>query len=139
MKVAFSILLFMACINISTGIVLNLNFPGTEYVQLTNPTNMSEYEEHFNASQIADSWGATDLYGIPVIGDIFSGFQFLFRGFQYLIDGFPMFLFWMSDSFILSATAKASFTYIIWALRGMASIVFAIFVIEFISGRYMTE
>ena len=139
MKVQFQILLFMCCLNLGALLVFNLGLAGTEYLEGSSPIEIDEYETHFNASEISASWGAVHLYGIPVIGDIFSGFQFLFRNLQYLLDGFPMFLNWISDSFIVDAQAKTSFNVIMLALRGMFAITMSMFVIEFISGRYMTE
>lgn len=139
MRVQMQILLFMACLNLSTGLAIALAVPGTAYVQATNPSNVSEYESHFNASEVAESWGATPFSGIPVIGDIFSGFQFLWRNIQYLIDGFPMLLQWISDTFIVDATAKTAFAVIMNVMRALFAISISIFAIEFISGRYMTE
>ena len=139
MKTQWSILLFIACLNLATGMIIALGLPGTEYVQSTNPSNASEYEEHFNATQTAESWGATPFSGIPVIGDIFSGFQFLFRNFQYLIDGFPMLLTWISDTYIIDASAKTAFFIITNVMRAIFAILISMFVIEFISGRIMTD
>jgi len=139
MKVQFEILLFIACLNLATGMIVALALPGTEYVQATNPSNSSDYESHFNATETAENWGATPFSGIPVIGDIFSGFQFLFRNFQYLIDGFPMLLTWISDSFIVDASAKTAFFVITNVMRALFAVLMSVFVIEFISGRYATE
>ena len=139
MRVQMQILIFLACLNLSTGLAIALAVPGTEYVQAENPSNVSDYETHFNATEVAEAWGATPFSGIPVIGDIFSGFQFMFRNIQYLIDGFPMLLQWISDTFIVDATAKTAFTIIMNVMRALFAITMSIFVIEFISGRYMTE
>lgn len=139
MKVQFQILIFIACLNLATGMVIALGLPGTEYVQATSPSNVSEYEDYFNATAVAESWESTPFSGIPIVGDIFSGFQFLFRNIQYLIDGFPMLLNWMSDTFIVDASAKTAFAIIINVLRAVYAITMFVFVIEFISGRYMTE
>jgi len=139
MKTQWTILLFIACLNLATGMVIALALPGTEYVQATNPSNVSEYEEHFNATETAENWGATPFSGIPVVGDIFSGFQFLFRNFRYLIDGFPMLLTWLSDTFIVDASAKTAFFVITNVLRAIFAILISMFVIEFISGRIMTD
>jgi len=131
--------MFMLCLNLSVGIAIGLGVPGTEYVQPTNPSNASEYEEHFNATDIADRWGATPFSGIPVIGDIFSGFSFLFQNIQYLLDGFPMFLTWISDTYITDATARTSFFIITNALRAIFAVLMSVMVVEFISGRYLTD
>ena len=139
MKTQWAILLFIACLNLSVGMIIALALPGTEYVQASNPSNASDYEAHFNATETAESWGATPFSGIPMIGDIFSGFQFLWRNFQYLIDGFPMLLNWLSDSFIVDASAKTAFFIITNVMRALFAILTSMFVIEFISGRIMTD
>lgn len=138
MKLQFQILLFIVCLNLATGMVIALGLPGTDYVQASNPSNVSEYESHFNATEIAEGWGASDI-GIPVVGDIFSGFQFLFRNIQYLIDGFPLFLTWISDTYIIDATTKTSFAIITNVMRAIYAILMSMLLIEFISGRYFTH
>jgi len=138
-KTQFAALILIVCLNLSTGLIIALSLPGTEYVQATNPSNASEYEEHFNATETAEGWGATPFSGIPVIGDIFSGFQFLFRNLQYLIDGFPMLLTWMSDTYIVDASAKTAFLVITNVMRAIFAILMFTFVIEFISGRFATD
>lgn len=138
MRLQFQILLFIVCLNLATGMVIALGLPGTDYVQATSPSNVSEYEGHFNATEIAEGWGASDI-GIPVVGDIFSGFQFLFLNIQYLIDGFPLFLTWISDTYIIDATAKTSFAVITNVLRAIYAILMSMLLIEFISGRYFTH
>ena len=139
MKTQFQILLFIACLNLATGMIIALALPGTEYVQATNPSNSSEYEEHFNATETAGDWGENIITGIPIIGDIFSGFNFLWRNFQYLIDGFPMLLTWLSDTFIVDASAKTAFTIIANVMRALFAILMTVFAIEFISGRVTTD
>lgn len=139
MRLQFQILLFIACLNLATGMVIALGLPGTDYVQAQNPSNASEYEEHFNATEIAEGWGATPYSGIPIVGDIFTGFHFFFRNIQYLLDGFPMFLTWISDTYIIDATAKTSFSIIANVLRAIFAILMTMLLIEFISGRYFTH
>lgn len=139
MKIQFKILMFMLCLNLSVGLAIQLGVAGTEYFQPTNPSNASEYEEHFNATAIADRWEATPFSGIPIVGDIFSGFQFLFQNIQYLLDGFPMFLQWVSDTYLTDATARLNFSYITNTLRAIFAVLMSIMVIEFISGRYLTD
>lgn len=139
MKIQFQILLFIACLNLATGMIVALALPGTEYVHAANPTNSSEYESHFNATETAENWRATPFSGIPIIGDIFSGFHFLWRNLQYLIDGFPMLLTWLSDTFIVDASAKNAFVIIANVMRALFAVLMSVFVIEFISGRYATD
>ena len=139
MRVQFQILIFVACLNLATGMVIELSLPGTEYVQPSNPSNVTEYQEHFNATEVAESWESTPFSGIPIVGDIFSGFQFMFRNVQYLIAGFPMFLSWIGSSFITDPLALTAYNTIIAVLYAVFCITMSVFVIEFISGRYMTE
>ena len=143
MQTQWKILLFIVCLNLATGMVIALALPGTAYVMANNPgnpvSNASDYESHFNATEVAEGWQATPFSGIPVVGDIFSGFQFLFQNLQYLIDGFPTFLTWISDTYLVDASARAAFSIISNGLRAMYAILMSIWVIEFISGRYMTN
>ena len=129
----------MACLNLATGMTIALSIAGTEYVQASNPSNASEYESHFNATEVAEGWAATPFSGVPIIGDIFSGFQFLFQNLRYLIDGFPMFLTWISDTYIIDASAKTAFAIITNVLRAIYAILMSVLFIEYISGRYPTE
>lgn len=139
MKLQFKILVYMAIINLTSGMAIALALPGTEYVQGQNPSNASDYESHFNATEIAEGWGATPFSGIPIIGDIFSGFQFLWRNLQYLIDGFPMFLTWLGDTYITSASGQTAFFIITNVIRAVFAILMSVLAIEFISGRYFTD
>jgi hypothetical protein len=140
MKTQMRILIFIACLNLSVGIVVGLALPGTEFMQPAQPSmNATEYESHFNATDVAEGWGSTPFSGIPVIGDIFSGLNFLWSNFQYLIDGFPIFLQWISDTYILDVETQNALNYILWALRGIYAVMMGLFVIEFISGRVMTD
>jgi len=139
-KTQVRILIFMACLNLSVGLVVGLQLAGTEFVQAGNHTiSAEEYEEHFNATDVAEGWKSSPFSGIPIIGDIFSGLNFLWSNFQYLIDGFPIFLQWISDTYILDAETQAALNYVIWALRGLYAIMITIFAIEFISGRVLTD
>lgn len=140
MKTQFKILIFIACLNLSVGLVVDLHLAGTEFVQpAQSGMNATQYEEHFNTTDIVEGWGSTPFSGIPIIGDIFSGLQFLWSNFVYLIDGFPQFLNWISDTYILDAGTQNALNYIIWALRGLYAIMMGILVIEFISGRVLTD
>lgn len=83
MKIQFKILLFIACLNLAFGLVVGLALPGTEWVlsdsdsPLADQANATVYEAHFNATDISSRWGENIISGIPIIGDIFSGFNFL--------------------------------------------------------------
>ena len=139
MKVQFKILLFIVCLNLATGMVIELSLPGTEYVTPSNPSNRTEYEEHFNATETVEGWQATPFSGIPVVGDIFSGLQMFWRCMQYLIAGFPLFLVWIGDSFIIDASARLAYDVIVGVLIGIQAILMTVFALEYISGRYMTH
>lgn len=139
MRLQFQILMFFVCLNLATGMAVALTLPGTEYVQPQSPGNATEYEEHFSPEEIAEGWSASPVEGIPLVGDIFSAFHFLGRNIQFLLDGFPMFLNWLSDTYVVDATAKASFGVIANVLRAIYAILMSFLLIEFIAGRYFTE
>lgn len=139
MRLQFQILLFILCLNLATGLVIALSLPGTEYVQAQSPGSATDYESTFNATEIGGSWGATPFYGIPVIGDIFAGFQFLFTHIHFLIDGFPMFLTWISDSYLTDAGGRTAFNIIANSLRAVYAVLMCMWFIEYIGGRYFTE
>ena len=140
MRAAWSLLLGLFVINISIGIVIGLALPGTGYVSSgSGVVNATVYEQHFNASSIASGWGGTPFSGIPIIGDIFSGLGFLWQNIQYIVDGLPMFLNWVRDSYITDPGAILAFNIIAGALRAIYAFMFAIFVIEFISGRLVSD
>ena len=139
MKAAWQLLLGLFVINLSIGVVIGLQLPGTGYVASGSVVNASAYESHFNASAIASGWGGTPFSGIPIIGDIFSGLGFLWQNIQYIVDGLPMFLNWIKDSYITDPSAALAFDIIAGAIRAIYAFLFAIFVIEFISGRFMSD
>jgi len=120
--------------------VIALGLPGTEYIEAANPTkDVTEYEKTFNATEIAAGWGANPFQGIIVVGDIFSTFQFLWRNIRFLLDGFPIFLQWISDTYIIDANARTSFLIISNVLRAIFAILMTMLLLEFISGRYFTH
>lgn len=139
MRVQFQILLFMVCLNLTVGMAIALATPGIEYVQPTSPSNPEDYEQHFNATEVASGWKSTPFSGIPIIGDIFSAFQFLVRNLQFLLDGFPMFLTWISDTYITTAEGALAFAVISNVLRAVYAILMFFFIIEFISGRPVSD
>lgn len=141
MKTQWEILLFIFILNISVGLVIALSVPGTEYASPTAPAGVdaNEYESHFNATATAGAWKATPFSGIPVIGDIFGGFNFMWSSIGYLIDGFPCLLTWISDSFITSPDGQLAFSVIANALRGVQALLVTLFLVEFISGRVFTD
>lgn len=141
MKTQWEILLFIFILNIAVGVVIVLQFPGTAYASptYTSTVNGTEYEEHFNATEIAEGWSATPFSGIPIVGDIFGGFNFLWQTLGYLIDGFPTLLTWISNSFIADAAGQTAFWIVANAIRGVEALLITLFIIEFISGRVFTD
>jgi hypothetical protein len=141
MKLAFEILFYIMCINLATGVVIGLNLGGVNQVmQPTNPyVDPLDLEEQFNATAQAESWSSTPFSGIPIIGDIFAGFDFLIRNIAFLLGGFPYLLEWFADSFIVDATARISFSVLANCLRGLFAVIGSWFVVEFISGRGIVE
>jgi hypothetical protein len=139
LKTQWELLLGLFIINLVVGVVIGLSMPGTGYVSTSAPVNASQYEDHFNSTAIAKGWGSTPFSGIPVIGDIFAGFGFLWQNIQYLVDGLPMFLNWIKTSYIVDPTAQLAFDVIANAIRALYALLIAIFLIEFISGRIITD
>jgi hypothetical protein len=134
-------LLGLFIINLAIGVVMGLSLPGTAIVHAGGPiTNATQYEQQFNSSNIS-GWGGkgNPLLGIPVIGDIFGGFIYLINNIQFLIDGLPQLLNFIKDSYILDPAGQTAFDVIAWTLRAIYAFLIALFLIEFISGRYFTE
>lgn len=139
MKTQWEILLYVLCFNLAIGIVVGVQIPGTAFFSPSTPLDPTAAEAQFNPDEIME-WGSTPFSGIPLIGDIFAGFQFLIRNFRFLIDGFPMLMEWMADSFGVTGTeAEAPFLVIIWSLRAIMAALVSIFLIEFISGRVFSD
>jgi len=139
-KVQWEILLFLFILNLVVGLVVVLNVPGSVYANPASAgVNATEYEGHFNATDVAESWSATPFSGIPVIGDIFGGFNFMFTAIGYLIDGFPVLLTWIKDSYITDYAAQVTFDVIANVLRAVYALLTTIFIIEFISGRVFSD
>lgn len=147
MKTQWKILLFIVCLNLSIGLLYAtqdgesvFHVGGTEYVGQTQaPTNSSEYESHFNATDTVGGWQSNIIVGIPIIGDIFSGLNFLWTNIKYLVDGFPMLLTFIKDAYITDYPAQLAFDVIANALRALFAIMMTLFAIEFISGRIATD
>lgn len=139
-KVTWELLLGLFIINLAVGVVMGLALPGTAYVAGgPSGVNATEYEQHFNATGIATGWRATPFSGIPVIGDIFAGFSFIYQNIQYLIDGLPKLLDYISQTYIIDAGAQQAFWVISNALRAIYALLATVFLIEFISGRQWSD
>jgi len=142
MRWQVQMLLFIMCLNLACWLALNpyVGIISSYSVQPWNPSvNASEYESHFNATQIGKGWQASPYVGIPVIGDIYSGFQFLFVMIEYLIAGFPLFLLWIDNAFIVGESAHLAFLAITTVISALYAVVMAFFFIEFISGRILHD
>lgn len=140
MRVQYELLLFIFIANLITGVAIVLAFPGTEYVNPSAPSlNATEYESHFNSTDISTGWKATPFSGIPVIGDIFAGFNFLIQDIGYLIDGFPSLLTYISNTYIVDPSGQFAFGVIANVLRAVYALLISMFLIEFISGRIITD
>lgn len=142
MKTQFKILMFIVCLNLATGMALALAVPGTSKVPPRDPagtqSNATEYEEHFNSTKIAKDWRSKGV-DIPIIGDLFAGFQFLALHWDYLLDGFPMFIELIGNSFLIDESGRIAFFIITNAIRALYAILMAMFFIEFISGRHVLD
>jgi len=140
MKNTTMFLVVMACVNIAIFMAMeaktsdgNSIVPGLDYSRPINASgSMEDYEERLNASDIMEDWRGEGATNLPIIGDLFSGVTQFWDRFRFLVDGIPALLDWFSSFLPVQATA---FTIISWAIRAVTGIMFAIWVIEFISGR----
>jgi len=140
MKLQFEILFFIVCLNLAIGSMILLDLGGANTIMVSNPyVSATELETHHNASSLADSWQSEPFSGVPILGDLFAGFDFLFRNIRYLLDGFPSLLSWIGESLIVDASARFGFMVLANVLRGLFAILMTWLVIEFISGRGMTR
>lgn len=141
MKIQWQILLYIIIANLVVGAVVMLNLAhANDYVQpYTTGVNATEYEEHFNATDIAKGWDPSPFEGLPIVGDIFAGFDFLWQMIGYLTDGLPTLLIWIRDSYITTAGGLDAFEMIANVIRAVEAVLITTFVIEFISGRVFTD
>lgn len=136
MKFQFKLLLFLVALNLVTTLVMVLGLPGTDFVSASATAgNSTEYQERFNSSEIAEDWRATGDSGLPVVGDVFSGFYFFFSQWEFLISGFSYLLRWIGDSYLTTANAQTTFALIASVLTAIYHILLAVFMIYLITGR----
>lgn len=140
MRVQWEILLFIFVLNLSIGLVIGLGLGGTGNVTpVGTGMDASEYEQHFNGTDIADRWSSTPFSGIPLIGDIFAAFNFLWQNIKYLVDGFPILLEWIRDSFVTDPAGRLAFDVTAGVLRAIYGLLITMFLIEFIGGRVLSD
>jgi hypothetical protein len=125
--------------NLVTGLAFDLGIAGTQYVHGLSPSNSTNYASQFNATKVATTWKSNPLQSIPLIGDIYSGFQFIVQNLPYLAGGLHLLLVWISDTFIVDPAAKAAFGYFIDLFDAIYTVLLFWFFIEFISGRYTSD
>ena len=135
MKWQSEIILVIICLNLATGLVVELSVPGTSYVSPSPTGNATDYPSQFNATEIAKGWSFPPTIGIPVIGDIWSGFSFLVRMITYVFVGFPIFLQTLGDNYITDPSGLAAWTSISTVILALFAVVMAFYFVWFISGR----
>lgn len=140
MRITFKIMFFIICLNLASGMVYALDVPGVAYASMPmgQYQNATHYEERFNATNLIADWSDNALKDIPFLGHIISGATLMFNALKFLIWGFPDTL----DQFaglIGSASGRSAFFVIVNVLRALFALVTAIFVIEFITGREITD
>jgi len=127
------------CVNLATGLVIALEFPGTSYITSSGAgLDSQDAIDRFDPSQIYD-WSSNPFSGIPLIGDIFAAFNYIIDLFPYLFDGLPMLLNFISSSYITSGDGQTAFLIIEYTLRAVYGLLITVFLIEFISGRIFTD
>jgi len=130
-----NIIIFVICLNVATGLICELNAPGTEYVNPSNPEEFEDYESHYNATEIAQGWSSNPLNSVPLLGDIYYGFQTFFRLVSYVFVGFPTFLYSLGDYFITDQAGLDAYHLVAGAVTAMFFVVMALYIVWFISGR----
>lgn len=135
-------LIFILCLNFAAGLVMDtaLALPGATYsTPMSGTSNMTEYQEQFNATETAKKWRGPTTYGIAIFGDIWSGLDFLMTKISYLFAGFPMMLGWIGNCYITDPAMRAAWNVITAVLIALFSVMTFIFIIEFISGRRLPD
>ena len=107
------------------GFILMLNIA----IAIVNATGVFYYTAPYtvkvtNPSEIRASWKPSVISNIPIIGDIFSGFTFLYTILDNIVNGLPSLL-----------TVLGVPDVIVWAMKILTYFVYALALIEMISGR----
>jgi len=124
MKLQFTLMLFVLCLNFSSWMAYEGGFLSYQY-GYTSLTNITQVETTFNATRVVESW-QMPTYNIPIIGDIVSGLFYFFNAIKWLIAGFPS---------LLMALGAPPIIY--FPVLGIWLFLMFMFVVEFISGRRM--
>lgn len=136
MKIQFVILLFLVCINLSVTMAVTLGFPATGYsTPFQGGGNTTEYQTRFNSTKIASDWQAKPFSGVPILGDIFSGFYFLFNNWEFLTSGLSYVFRWIGDSYLTDAAMSTAFNAIANVILAVYAILMATFMLYLITGR----
>jgi len=115
---------------------ITLAFPGTEYASpLQGGGNSTDYQQRFNSTDITQDWQAKPFSGVPILGDIFSGFYFLFNNWEFLISGLSYVFRWIGDSYLTSPTMQTAFTVIANVILAVYAILMVTFMLYMITGR----
>jgi len=140
MKTQFTFLLIILCVNVSIYMVMTTTkadgsplVAGVEYSQPLNATgDIEDYADHFNATDVYDTWSDSSPDTGFALGDLFGGVGQFFEQFKFLIDGVPSLLDWFGSFFPVQISVL---TVISWAIRVITGVMFVTLIIEFISGR----
>ena len=135
MKWQTEIIIFIICLNLSTGLVVELGAPGTDYASPVIPENATDYEGHYNATEIAQDWSSRPLANVPILGDIYYGFQTFFRLISYVFVGFPTFLYSLGDNFITDEAGLNAYHAIAGVIGALFFVVMSFYIVWYISGR----
>lgn len=142
MRVVMRILIYMVCLNLATGLIIELNGLGVGIMGDVVPTppsqDVEEYQSQFNATeaigQIRPTSGILDFFGY-----IISTLEVMWRCIVWLVAGFPLFLNWLGDSFIIDASARLAYNMIVGVLVALEAILATLGVIQFASDRVILE
>lgn len=135
MKWETEIIIFVMCLNLSTGLIVELGAPGTDYVSPVSSENASDYEGHYNITEIAKGWETSRINQYGLLGDVVYAFNTFFRLVSYVFVGFPVFLYSLGDNFLTDEAGIIAYHSICVAIGALFFVVMAFYIVWFISGR----
>lgn len=125
MKTQYSFMLFFLCLNITATLVMELQIPPAMGGGMEREA-VEELANQTGAEQVATGWnpGAMESFW----GNIVSSFNLIKDGVTGIFFGFPKFL-------LMIGTPEP----IVWAIGTLISFVFGWFLLEFITGRGVSD
>lgn len=113
MKIGFSTVLFLLCLNLVCGLMYALTVPGTEYSHaLMGTGNASDYQERFDPEGMMNATQPGIIGDLPYLGNIYAAIMYLWNAVAFIIAGFPLMLYQWAGA-IPSYAARTAYLTII--------------------------